>query len=264
MTASSGRPRPRLLCLRAPHEAASLLEGLAARGIAGQPLEVLRYQECWAASEAALPLTRGLAASDVVVLTSRRGARAWCHLCAAAGLDAATVPIAVVGEATAAEARALGLTVALVGSSDALALAHQMAVVWPQPSGRALFAVAREATVEPQDHLASLGWSVERLETYEALPMADLQAHVALLPVEAFDGVVATSANRLEAFLASATPASRDAWLRLPIIVIGQRTAERARLLGAAQVTVASGAATERLVDAAAAALRGPHDGEKE
>lgn len=263
MEASGEWSRRRLLCLRAPDEASTLIAGLAAQGIDGHPLEVLRYASCWQQAPGALDAVRSLSSTDRVVLTSRRGVRAWVQLCAAAQFDATAVPVAVVGAATAEEARSSGLSVAVVGSNDALALA-QMVAAMSAPSGRLLFAVAREAADEPQQFLSARGWKVERLETYAAVPVPDLTATISDLVPTAFDGVIATSSNRLATFVEEIPAEHRTAWLTLPFIVIGERTAERARLLGAAHIVVASGAATERLVDAAATLFSGAKHGENQ
>jgi uroporphyrinogen-III synthase len=103
-----------------------------------------------------------------------------------------------------------------------------------------------------------------RLETYAAVPVATLAASLSALRPEEISGIVATSANRLEAFVSALPAEGRNAWLALPFFVIGERTAERARLLGVTRLTVASGASTERLVDAAASVLLGPQHGENE
>ena len=226
-----------------------MLEALEAAALEGLPLEVLRYEESWQQSADAAALAASLTAGDVVVLTSRRGVRAWHNLCLSLGSRAQSTPVAAVGTATAAEAALHGLSVFLTGDSDAYGLAEQLAV--SPVSGRLIFAVAREAASAPQELLASLGRQVVRLETYAAVPFASLATSLSALRPEDFSGLVATSANRLEAFA-------------LPYFVIGERTAERARLLGVTRLTVASGASTERLVDAAAAVLLGPQHGENE
>jgi uroporphyrinogen-III synthase len=254
--------RPTLLCLRAPDEARTMLEALDAVALTGLPLEVLRYEETWQQSADAVALAASLTADDIVVLTSRRGVRAWHNLCLSLGSIAPATPVAAVGGATAAEALRCGFAVVLTGDSDALGLAEQLAA--SAGAGRLVFAVARDAAVEPQQLLASKGRAVVRLETYAATPVPTLASSLSALRPEEVAGIIATSANRLEAFVSALPAAGRDAWLALPYFVIGERTAERARLLGAARVSIASGASTERLVDAAALALSGPQHGENE
>ena len=239
-----------------------MLEALDAAALTGLPMEVLRYEESWQQSADAAALAASLTAGDVVVLTSRRGVRAWHNLCLSLGSRAQSTPVAAVGTATAAEAALHGLSVFLTGDSDAYGLAEQLAV--SPVSGRLIFAVAREAASAPQELLASLGRQVVRLETYAAVPFASLATSLSALRPEDFSGLVATSANRLEAFVTALPVEGRNAWLALPYFVIGERTAERARLLGVTRLTVASGASTERLVDAAAAVLLGPQHGENE
>ncbi len=239
-----------------------MLEALDAAALTGLPLEVLRYEESWQQSADAAALAASLNAEDVVVLTSRRGVRAWQNLCLSLGSSAPSTPVAAVGSATAAEAIRCGFVVTHTGDSDAYGLAEQLAV--SPVSGRLIFAVAREAAAAPQELLASLGRQVVRLETYAAVPVASLAASLSALRPEEISGIVATSANRLEAFVTALPAEGRNAWLALPFFVIGERTAERARLLGVARVAVASGASTERLVDAAASVLLGPQHGENE
>ncbi|NQW62731.1 MAG: uroporphyrinogen-III synthase [Deltaproteobacteria bacterium] len=254
--------RPTLLCLRAPDEARTMLEALEAVALTGLPLEVLRYEESWQQSADAAALAASLTADDIVVLTSRRGVRAWHNLCLSLGSGAPSTPVAAVGGATAEEALRCGFAVALTGDSDALGLAEQLAA--SPGAGRLVFAVARDAATEPQQLLASKGMAVVRLETYAAVPVPTLAASLSELRPEEISGIIVTSANRLEAFLHALPNGLRDAWLALPFFVIGERTAERARLLGVARVTVASGASTERLVDAAAEALLRPKRGDSE
>lgn len=239
-----------------------MLEALEAVGLAGLPLEVLRYEETWQQSADAAALAASLTAADVVVLTSRRGVRAWHNLCVALGSSAPSTPVAAVGTATAAEAVRHGLSVLLTGDSDAYGLAEQLAA-WPV-AGCLIFAVAREAAAEPQQLLASTGRQIVRLETYAAIPVPSLAASLSALRPEEISGIVATSANRLEAFVTALSAEDRNAWLALPLFVIGERTAERARLLGATHVSIASGASTERLVNAAALVLLGSQHGENE
>lgn len=239
-----------------------MLEALEAAALTGLPLEVLRYEESWQQSADAAALAASLNAEDVVVLTSRRGVRAWHNLCLSSGSGAQSTPVAAVGAATAAEAALHGLSVFLTGDSDAYGLAEQLAA--SPVSGRLIFAVAREADAAPQELLASRGRQVVRLETYAAVPVASLAASLSALRPEDFAGIVATSANRLEAFVTALPAEGRNGWLALPFFVIGERTAERARLLGVTRLTVASGASTERLVDAAALVLLGPQHGENE
>lgn len=239
-----------------------MLEALDAVALTGLPLEVLRYEESWPQSADAAALAASLTGNDLVVLTSRRGVRAWHNLCLSVGSRAPSTPVAAVGSATAAEAARHGLSVFLTGDSDAYGLAEQLAA--SPCAGRFIFAVAREAAAEPQQLLASLGQQVVRLETYAAVPVATLAASLSALRPEEISGIIATSANRLEAFVSALPTGLRDAWLGLPFFVIGERTAERARLLGVARVTVASGASTERLVDAAAEALLRPNRGDSE
>ncbi len=239
-----------------------MLEALEAAALEGLPLEVLRYEESWQQSADAAALAASLTAGDVVVLTSRRGVRAWHNLCLSLGSRAPSTPVAAVGAATAAEAIRCGFVVTHTGDSDAYGLAEQLAA--SPVSGRLIFAVAREAAAAPQELLASLGRQVVRLETYAAVPVASLAASLSTLRPEDFSGIIATSANRLEAFVTALPAEGRNGWLALPFFVIGERTAERARLLGVARVAVASGASTERLVDAAASVLLGPQHGENE
>ena len=254
--------RPTLLCLRAPDEARTMLEALDAVALTGLPLEVLRYEEIWQEGADAAALAASLTGDDLVVLTSRRGVRAWHNLCISLGSSAASTPIAAVGAATAAEASRCGFAVVVTGDSDALGLAEQL--VASPCAGRFIFAVAREAASAPQELLASRGRAVVRLETYAAVPVPTLAASLSALRPEEISGIIATSANRLEAFVSALPNGLRDAWLGLPFFVIGERTAARARLLGAARVTIASGASTERLVDAAAEALLRPNRGDSE
>jgi uroporphyrinogen-III synthase len=254
--------RPTLLCLRAPDEARTMLEALDAVALAGLPLEVLRYEESWPQSADAAALAASLTANDVVVLTSRRGVRAWHNLCLSLGSSAPSTPVAAVGSATAAEAIRCGFVVAHTGNSDAYGLAKQLAA--SPVSGRLIFAVARDAATEPQQLLASQERAVMRLETYAAVPVPTLAASLSALRPDEISGIIATSANRLEAFISALPAEGRNGWLALPYFVIGERTAARARLLGAARVIIASGASSERLVDAAAEALLRPKRGDSE
>lgn len=239
-----------------------MLEALDAVALTGLPLEVLRYEESWEQSADAAAIAASLTSDDVVVLTSRRGVRAWHNLCLSLGIGAPSTPVAAVGAATAAEAIRCGFAVVVTGNSDAFGLAEQLAT--SPVSGRLIFAVAREAAAAPQELLASKGRQVVRLETYAAVPVPTLAASLSALRPEEVAGIIATSANRLEAFVTALPAEGRNGWLALPFFVIGERTAARARLLGAARVTIASGASTERLVDAAAEALLRPNRGDSE
>lgn len=231
-----------------------MLRELATRGLHGVALEVLTYREVWQTSERAIPVVRALRPGTVLVLTSQRGVAAWSALCVAAGVDATRFEVAAVGAATAAAAGAAGLRVVTIGKSDAVALASAVAA-----SGRAercaLFAVAREASLEAEALLASAGWEVSRLETYASAPAPELRERLDGLRKVDWAGVIATSPNRAETLLASLDADAAARLRALPWFVIGERTAARARALGVQSITVASGASMTALVDAAASAL---------
>lgn len=203
---------PLVLLTRLEGENAGLARRLAAAGIASQELPCIRIEPLAdpAPLRAAL-LT--LTADDLLVITSRAGARA-----AAAALDgrACAAPAAVVGPATGAACRAAGLRVVFTPSvPSGTALAEQL----PLPRGAVLLARSDRAAAEPAAILKSRGALVGEVVAYRTVALS-----VDRVPAAA--AVVFASPSAVEGFAAAKT------WPGVAIaIAIGPTTADRVRTL---------------------------------
>ncbi|OWU85950.1 hypothetical protein ATO6_03480 [Oceanicola sp. 22II-s10i] len=111
----------------------------------------------------ALPDTTGLAG---LIFTSRNGVRAW------QAMNGPALPCYCVGEATAAAARAAGMS-AMVGEGDGAALARQIA--GDRPTGCWLHVHGAHMRVDLAAELAPLGIAVTGFEAYaqDALPLTE-------------------------------------------------------------------------------------------
>ncbi|HET9849937.1 MAG TPA: hydroxymethylbilane synthase [Candidatus Dormibacteraeota bacterium] len=215
----------RVMVTRADRQAAPLVDALRAQGatvvscpvIEIEPLEIDRAR----LSE--------LARYDWLILTSANGVERLFDLLAESQLEfPAHIKVAVIGPETAAELRRHGVEPALVpeefvAESLAEALRPMMA-----PGSRVLLARAAGSREALPDRLRANGARVDVLETYRAVPPAELPARLAATLPE-IDLVTFTSSSTVRHFVDAAGS-------RLPpsvaVACIGPITAQTARELG--------------------------------
>ncbi len=116
-------------------------------------------------------LARHLAELAVIACTSRHAPRPFLAQAQRRGLDAALtqLPVAAVGEATAAACREVGLSVALVGSQGGAALAETISQQIAAPSA-VVFPCGREHREELVSRLHAAGFEVFPLPVYAMEP----------------------------------------------------------------------------------------------
>lgn len=195
------------MLLTRPHgDNDALAERLAARGIAAQVAPCVRIEELADPEPLADAVSR-LTADDLLVITSRAGARAVARalrgsVCAA--------PVAAVGAATANACREAGLGVAFVPSvATGAALAEEL----PLPRGVVLFARSDRAADEPAAILRRRGAIVGEVVAYRTVPQAPagiVAADVAVFASpSAVDGFALSGARAALAVAAGPVTAAR-------------------------------------------------------
>ena len=203
------RSEPVVILTRPHGENARLAERLAALGTAVREIpcvEVRPLADPAPLREAVRTLTR----DDVLVITSRSGARAVRE---ALGDIPREAPVAAVGTATADACRAAGLRVTFTPSTPSgAALAAEL----PLPRGRVLLARSDRAADEPGEILARRGALVGEVVAYRTVPIAPRE------PVPAGALVVFASPSAVDGFaLAASAPASA--------VAVGTSAAARVR-----------------------------------
>jgi uroporphyrinogen-III synthase len=214
-------PSEPVVILTRPHgENARLADRLAADGIAVHEIPCVEVRALGDPSplrDAVLALT----ADDVLVITSRAGARA---VAAAIGAAACAAPVAAIGTATAAACRDAGLRVAFTPSTPSgAALAAEL----PLPSGRILLARSDRATPEAVEILARRGATVGEIVAYRTTPLAPREA------VPAGAVVVFASPSAVDGFALSRTANLAGA------VAVGQSAASRVRTMLGIEARVA-------------------------
>jgi uroporphyrinogen-III synthase/uroporphyrinogen III methyltransferase/synthase len=188
-----------------------------------------------------------LTSYDWVVLTSARAVRA---LADASG-NGGPPRLAVVGEATARAARALGWEPAVVGRSGAADLVLALSGSGAKLDGaRVLWAAADRGRQEGIRALESAGARVRVVTAYRTVAREETEVR-GRLAGDDVDAVVLASPSAAEALAGGLSPSR----LSLPVAAIGETTAEAARRLGFTVVVTAERPDFESLADAVARAL---------
>ncbi len=162
----------------------------------------------------------GLGETDLLVLTSRAGADAVVGAC---GADRVRCPVAVVGEATAEQARQLGLRVGFVAShADGRTLGLEL----PLPEGTV--ALARSDLADPRvpGILRGRGARVLEIVAYHTIPEIAGDAAEVVRAIDAGPvAIVVASPSAVDALVAVGVAALR----RAQFVATGLRSAERVR-----------------------------------
>ena len=237
-----GNPRPRVLILRPPEQAADLAAQVRAAGWDPILYAVLRIEppERWDDLDAALRRLAD-AAYDWLVLTSANGVRFVWERLAALGLTVPdTVRVAVIGPATARALRARGVEPDLM--PDAY-VAEALADALGDVRGRR-FLLARADRARPtlRERLRARGAHVDEVVAYRTVV-----APPAAPPPPA-DVIAFTSPSTVEGFVQTLGQRPLPAHVR--IACIGPITAKAARDAGLPVHGVATTYTTEGLIDA--------------
>jgi hydroxymethylbilane synthase len=233
----------RIMVTRADRQAAALVDALAALGAQPVRCPVIAIEPI-AVDPASL---QHLGNYDWLVLTSANGVERLHELLRDTGKGLPEhVQIAAIGPETAARAQEAGMTPALVpqrfiAEDLADALAAAMA-----PGARILLARAAGARDVLPEQLRTRGARVDVLETYRAVPPADVRTRLAAC-LPGVDMITFTSSSTVRHFV-EAMPGALAEGVR--IACIGPITAQTARDLGLRVDIIAQEYTTRGLVDA--------------
>jgi len=230
----------RIMVTRADRQAAALADALTARGAVAVRCPVIAIEPI------AVDL-QDLAGYDWLVLTSANGVDRLRELLRDANRDfPSRTKVAAIGPETAARAQEAGMTPALVPSrfiAEDLAetLASTMA-----PGARILLARAAGSRDVLPEQLRARGAQVDVLETYRAVPPADVRPRLAAC-LPGVDMITFTSSSTVRHFVDAMPGPLSD---RVTIACIGPITAQTARDLGLRVDIIAQEYTTRGLVDA--------------
>jgi len=233
----------RIMVTRADRQAAALAEALEAQGADAVRCPVIAIEPI-----AVDPVTlHDLGGYDWLVLTSANGVDRLRELLRDASRDfPAHIKVAAIGPETAARAQEAGMTPTLVPQrfiAEELvnALAAAMA-----PGAHILLARAAGARDILPEQLRARGARVDVLETYRAVPPADVRPRLAAC-LPGVDMITFTSSSTVRHFVDALDGALPD---RVRIACIGPITAQTARDLGLRVDIIAQEYTTRGLVDA--------------
>jgi len=233
----------RIMVTRADRQAAALADALTALGAQAVRCPVIAIEPI-AVDPAAL---QGLGRYDWVVLTSANGVDRLRELLREAHRDfPADLNVAAIGPETAARAQEAGMKPTLVPQrfiAEELADALSAAMA---PGDRILLARAAGARDVLPEQLRARGAHVDVLETYRAVPPADVRPRLAA-SLPNVDMVTFTSSSTVRHFV-DALPGPLPE--RVRVACIGPITAQSARELGLRVDIIAQEYTTRGLVDA--------------
>jgi hydroxymethylbilane synthase len=233
----------RIMVTRADRQAGALAEALKALGAEAISCPVIAIEPI----AVDLASFDDLGRYDWVVLTSANGVDRLRELLREASRDLpAGIKVAAIGPETAARAQDAGMTPTLVperfiAEELAEALAAAMA-----PGARILLARAAGARDVLPEQLRARGARVDVLETYRAVPPADVRPRLAA-SLPGVDMITFTSSSTVRHFVDAVQGALPD---RVTIACIGPITAQTARDLGLRVDIIAQEYTTRGLVDA--------------
>jgi len=228
---------------RADHQATGLANALRALGADAIVCPVIAIEPI--AVDPAL--VHDLGRYDWLVLTSANGVDRLGEILREANRDfPAHIKVAAIGPETAARAEEAGMTPALVPSrfiAEELAQALAAAMT---PGARILLARAAGSRDVLPDQLRARGARVDVVETYRAVPPADLRPRLAACLV-GVDVITFTSSSTVRHFVGAMPEPPSD---RVKIACIGPIAAQTARDLGLRVDIIAQEYTTRGLVDA--------------
>ena len=233
----------RIMVTRADRQAGALVEALEARGATTLRCPVITIEPI-----AVDPVVlQDLGRYDWVVLTSANGVDRLRDLLREARRDfPANLKVAAIGPETAARAQEAGMAPTLVPQrfiAEELADALSAAIT---PGTRILLARAAGARDVLPEQLRTRGAQVDVLETYRAVPPADVRPRLAGCLPEV-DMVTFTSSSTVRHFVDALPGPMLD---RVRVACIGPITAQTARELGLRVDIIAQEYTTRGLVDA--------------
>jgi len=231
-------PERLVILTRARGENSGVATGLAAAGVASReiPCVAVRPLDDPAPLRAAV---RALTGDDLLVITSRAGARAVGAILDNLGGATCAAPVAAVGQSTAKACREEGLRVAFVPSvPNAAALAAEL----PLPRGATVLTRSDRAAREPVEVLARRGAHVREVVAYRTSPIAPRE------PIPAGAIALFASPSAVDGFALSAATVAGA-------VAIGASTAARVRTVLGVEPRIA-GTDDDEMVDALMALVK--------
>jgi uroporphyrinogen-III synthase len=226
MTAGANAPVGRgILLTRSEDDCAEWAEEIERRGARAVLLPCIR-SEPLDTPELRAALGAALENANWLVATSRRGVEAVARLRAPRTPLQPRTRVAVVGDATAAAARALLGRADLVGGGSAALLGRALAAGPVKPGARVVLALAENAGRALERALTSAGASCTRLDVYRTVPAPPAARKRALSSLGA-EGVLLASPSAASGFV-------HQVELDVPVAIytIGPSTTAAARALG--------------------------------
>ncbi len=190
---------------------------------------------------------------DWIAMTSARAAESLAQAVAGGAAIPARTRLAVVGGATAAPLRSVGIEPALVAPApSAAALAE--AILGLGRARSVLFLHGSRARRELPDAMAAAGVAVELLEVYAAEDAAfDARPLAAALDAGCLAASIVSAPSAAAAICDRLAPREKRLWLDVPAVAAGRTTAEALRSFGAARIVTARDPSEQGLVEALAA-----------
>ena len=233
----------RIMVTRADRQATRLADALTALGADAIICPVIAIEPI--AVDPAL--VHDLSRYDWVVLTSANGVDRLAEILREANRDfPAHIKVAAIGPETAARAQEAGMTPALVPSRFVAEELAQALAAAMAPGARILLARAAGARDVLPEQLRARGARVDVLETYQAVPPADVRPRLAAC-LPGADMITFTSSSTVRHFVGAMPEPPSD---RVKIACIGPITAQTARDLGLRVDIIAQEYTTRGLVDA--------------
>lgn len=232
---------------RSAERNAPLRAALEARGMTVLDLPCFRTEPVRDANALARAVA-GVGERDLLVLTSAAAAAA---VAAALGPSRDRVPVAAIGDATAAAARGSGLRVTFVATRpDGATLAAEL----PIPAGEVVLARSDRAARELPEIIAARGARVREIDAYRTVPGVTGDVAAAELALERGRAIVLLASPSAVEGLLGAIPIYRVR--RATLVAIGPTTATAIRSRLGTDPLVAAGPELESLVDAVLRAAR--------
>ncbi len=243
--------RPTVLVTRPLDQSATLVAGLAARGVDAVVVPAIVVEPSPAGGPVDEAIGR-LAEEDWAVVTSPNGARVAVAAAGRLDIDLRRVRWAAVGRGTAGVLQAAGVTdVWLPSVAQASAIARELPI---EPMSRVVVLVGSLAADLLASGLRARDAVVREVVAYRTVeaPPSSRPALAAALEARAPDGIVFASASGVRGLLALAAPPDAAVLLGIPAICIGPETAAAASAAGFTRVEAARAQSADAVAAVAA------------
>jgi uroporphyrinogen-III synthase len=255
-THSLSRRQLTVLVTRPAGQAETLCNMIDATGARSRRLPLLKIEGCAPDMDTLDRLAKDKAYNRLIFI-SANAVQYGANVVAALAAQGNKPAIAAMGKATARKLESLGIAVDLLPAEPAGSETLLASPAFVNVAGLKCLIVRGEGGRELlADELRLRGATVDYLEVYRRTPLAITHRHFTELSQEdAVDIVTVTSGASLEHLTRQLPDDMREAWLKKPIIVIGNRMQQQAHALGYSTV-ISSEANNQAIVDAVTAVGR--------